>query len=62
MVWIFTKNCDLVMDFCAVTFFEARACMLLDLHRKSVGCDVDPEALSAAELDFLLINDSHMLN
>lgn len=56
-----SKAGDLVIDFCAVTCFKAKVCMLLDQHKTFVGCDLDSTVLSAAEPDLVLTVVSQVL-
>lgn len=50
------------MDFCASTRFTSKACIVLDQRRMFLGCDVNPEVLSAPEADFVLAFVSQALN
>lgn len=54
LVQKFRRPRDVVMDFCAVTSFTARACMSLDQHKKFLRCNVSFELLTAAEADLML--------
>lgn len=49
-------------DFCAGTWPTAKACLLLDQHRKIVRRNLDSDALSAAEPVFLLIRALQVWN
>lgn len=53
---------ELEVDFFAGTRSVADVFMSLERHRKLVGCDVDPEVLSAAEPDVVLTLASQGLN
>lgn len=58
----FSKADGLVVEICAGTCATAKDCMLLEKHRTFVRCDVNPEVLSAAEADSVLMFASQGLN
>lgn len=60
--WKSKRKEDLFMTFCAGICHIAKACTLLDQHRKLVGCDLDSHALSAAEPDVLYTFALQVLN
>lgn len=62
LVGEFSRLGDVVMDFCAGIGPTAKICILLDKHRKFVGCNVDSELLTAAEAGLVVILVSQMLN
>lgn len=62
LAWLLSRSGGVVMDFCAATCSTARACRLLDKHRKSVECDVDSELLANAERDLVCTFGFHRLN
>lgn len=49
LAWKVTREGNMVRDFCAGSFLTAKACMLLDRHRKYVRCELDSDVLSAAK-------------
>lgn len=53
---------SLVTEFFAGTRSNTKARMLLDQYSRLVGCSVDTEMLSAANLSLLLTPASQMLN
>lgn len=57
----FTRIEDLMMVLYTGTCPMAKACMLFDQTRKSVGCSVNSEVLSTAEPDLLLTIASQVL-
>lgn len=57
-----TSGGDTVMDLLAVICTGTKARMLLDQHRKTAGCDLDSEVLSAAKPDLLLTFAPQMLS
>lgn len=58
----FSKTGDFVMEACAGTNFTEKASMLFHQPRKSAGCEMDPERLSAARSDFVLLSVFQFLN
>lgn len=62
LVGKFTRGRDVVMDFCTGTYPTAKTSMLLDQHRKFVGCDLDSDLLMAAKPDLLLTFALQVLN
>lgn len=58
----FSKAGALMMDLCVVTCSTARACTLLDQHRKFFGCDVDLDVLIATKPDLALTFAFQVLN
>lgn len=53
---------DLNVDACGGTFFVAKAYMLLDKHRKSVGCEVDPSYVTKAMMQLILLYARQLLS
>lgn len=58
---------DVVTIFCADAYSTARACFLLDQHKRFVKCGVDSELLTAADEEIVLALDgqvptSHILH
>lgn len=49
--WEVWEGGNFVIEFCAGICPTAKACMLVDQHRKLVGCDLDSDILSTAEPD-----------
>lgn len=53
---------DVMMSFCAGMCSTENVCMLLDLQRNFMGCDMNSELQIAAQADFLVVFGSQVLN
>ena len=58
----YSKPGDTVMDPCAGTASTMHACMLLDKHRKFVGCEPDSDAILAVEDHLIATFAGQLLN